>query len=171
MAEPIRLLSYSQVRQRQQRHPLNAEIPTENIVSFPLPTRRWGAPAFAFFASPALTLPNEVRQGPPSRWFGLDAASGRLLFYALCEVVPLPSPTPFESIELAPRPGTFADLEANMARLESVLDAASSAFFSNHSAPGATRQDVEGAFAALVDAPILEQYRALAPDFWAWLES
>src|SRR5215470_12331995 len=85
----VHLLSFSQIRERQKTHPLRqSEVPVEHAVSLPLPTKRWGEPAYAFFASPAFRIPGKpVEQGPPDRWWAVKAHGGAIMIYALWSVV------------------------------------------------------------------------------------
>ena len=73
------LLTYSEARKRQRNHCLRqSEIPVEHAISLPLPTKRWGKPSYAYFASPSLRSPGHpVEQGAPDRWWVTDAHGGK----------------------------------------------------------------------------------------------
>ena len=59
MTQPA-YINYGEIRQRQRTHVLRqTEVPVDHAVSLPLPTLRWGRPAYACFASPAIRRPGQ----------------------------------------------------------------------------------------------------------------
>jgi hypothetical protein len=166
-------LTYRQAREQQRSHPLRlAEVPVEHAVSLPLPTLRWGTPAYAQFAAPALRSPEGPQQeGPPDRWWALDARSGRLLVYALVSAVPFAAGAPLEAVTLPPAGCTLDELRRRHAQLEGVLGGLSPEFFAGRQGDPAARRQAADLLAAVIPAALLGRYRAFAPDFFAWLEA
>ena len=165
-----RPLGYSEVHKKAHAHLLRrAEIPVEHYVSLPLPTCRLGEPCYAFFASPALRRPGQpTRQGAPDRWFALAAHGARLLTYNLCRVVPFGDG--FAEVELPAPAATIAELRQLVTDVDAMGDVLAPEFFADKDAERETAAAFLDALGALVQEPLLAQYRALAPDFFAWLE-
>lgn len=166
-------ISLAEARERMRTHPLRlAEVPIEHAVSMPLPTRRFGLPGFAFFAAAALRQPGKpVHQQPPDRWWVVDAAGGRVLVYALTRVAPFAEGAAWAACELPPVGGTLSELRQRQAEAEKALAPLAAAFFAGAAADAAERRAGLAHLLGLLPPPLLPQYRALAPDFFAWLES
>jgi hypothetical protein len=165
-------LTCTEVRKRLRTHfLLQSEVPTEYALSFPIPTRRWGNPGYALFASPALrVLGRQKEQGAPDRWWVMGAQNGHLLAYALCSAVPFTTEN-WPSSVLSPLTGTIAGLRDATGKLEKSMDAQSSAFFHGEAGIPARLEELKQALTAVLPRELLPQYRALAPDFWNWLEA
>lgn len=174
MSEPARRapVSYRVIRQSFTAHHLRVhEVPVEHAVSLPVPTRRWTLSGYAAFAGPARRVPGESLQlGLPDRWWLIDARSGDLLAYNRTECLPFAAglgtgwvtlPTPHRSI---------AALQEDQRVLDNLMEAAAPDFFAGGTGAPDTRADLAAALAACAGAPVLPWYRALAPDFFRWLE-
>ncbi len=170
-----RHLDYATLRKHQGSSAFRmAEIPIEHSISLGLPTLRWGRPAYAFFAGPALKRPNQpVRQGAPDRWWAVDPRSEHLLAYALVAVLPFAvdgAGADMGTVTLPPPDATIEQMRERLATIESMMDALASQFFNGESASGSARSALAELLTAHIPAPLLPPYRALTPDFWAWLE-
>ncbi|BCM94389.1 hypothetical protein IAD21_06296 [Abditibacteriota bacterium] len=168
-----KILSYSDIRNVQRTHPLQKSlVPVEHAVSLPIPTKRAGHLAYAFFAAPAARQPGKpMRQGAPDRWWLLDAhGSASVIIYALCAVQPFATET-WGAVTLPPVAGSLADLKAALANLESQMNALTPVFFAGDAGDASAKQELSAALMAVLSEPLQPQYRALAPDFFAWLES
>lgn len=166
------ILPYSEIRERIRTHPLRQmEIPVEHAVSLAMPTRRFGAPGYACFASPTTRRVGEpVRQSPPDRWWVLSAQTGHLLIYALVEVQPFAEPE-WTACELPPVLLSVAELRQALEKIEQLLDQVVPEFFAGHAGDRTTHRSLSDLLAVHLPAPILPQYRALAADFFAWLDA
>lgn len=173
MVHSATYLSYKEIRKRQRTDELSqSEIPTEHEVSLPLPTKRWLGPAYAFFASPALRRPGQpMEQGAPDRWWVVDAHGGRLIVYALWEAVAYAKEVNWSSVTLPPVTGNIAEQQEKIAALELLIDTLVPAFFANEAGDASTRKALIEALHAYIPEPLLPQYSALTPDFFAWLEA
>lgn len=166
-------ISLTQARERMRTHPLRlAEVPVEHSVSLPMPTRKWGGPAYAFFAAAAVRRPDRpVEQGVPDRWWVVDALGGRIVVYALTSAVPFAESKNWTAITLPPIEQSVAELRQGQAEVEEVLNGLVPLFFAGDTAPKGERAGALARLFALLPAPLHPQYRALAPDFFAWLEA
>ena len=143
-----------------------AEIPVEHAKSILVPTLRLGFPAYAFFSAPSVHLPGEpVSMGAPGLWGALRADHGRLALFAATDALPMGGPA-LEAVVLPRVSGTVDDLIAAQSRLSDLMDAAAAPFFAGGTPP----EGLAEAFAAVVPDLLLPAYRALAPDFMAFLE-
>jgi hypothetical protein len=166
------LLSYTEIVGLLPRHSLRLkEVPTEHLVSLALPTMRFGEPAYVWFAAPARRRPGEpMRLSPPDRWWALTAHGATLLLYARTVIVPmgLEQEAP-ASAEWRTPPGEDVTARAVRLRaLEAVMATVSQDFFAGRpaTAGAALAAELEAATGGAELAPF---YRAMAPDFWAWL--
>ncbi len=166
---PLPWLPLAELRGRLRTHPLRlSEVPVEFEVSFPVPTRRFGPPAYAWFAGPCVRRPDgPAEHAPPDRWWAIDAATGRLLVYALAAVHPF-ADLPAAPVVVPVPPRSVADQRAAVERLEAALTAAATAFFAG--LPDATRPALREAVGAVLPDGLRPTYRALAPDFFDWLD-
>jgi hypothetical protein len=166
-------MSMTEVSQRQRTHPLRlAEVPVEHAISLPLPTRRWGAPAYACFAAPAVRRPeNPPQQSPPDRWWAMGAKNGRLLAYALCQAVPFADSSGWCTVTLPEVGLSLAELRQALADLEAQVTRLAPVFFNGERGDLAARKALSESLERCLPAPLLPQYRALVPDFFAWLEA
>ncbi len=169
--KPSGLLTFTEARQRLRTHPLRlAEIPQEFAVSLPLPTRRWREPAYAVFAGPAIRRPGQpTEHDPPDRWWVMAAQSGHTLIYALTRVQHF-CDTPCGRVAVSPQ-GTLVEVQQALERAAASLDRLAPLFFVGEPGGADDRRALYQALASLVPPPLLPQYRALTPDFFAWLEA
>ncbi len=168
-----KVLTYSEIRNVQRTHPLlKSQVPVEHAVSLPIPTKYAGRLGYAFFAASASRHPGQpMRQGAPDRWWVFDAhGSASVIIYALCAAQPLGAET-WQAVTLPPIAGTIADLKAALADLEAKMNALTPVFFAGDAGDTRAKQDLSAALKAVLPEPLQPQYRALAPDFFAWLES
>lgn len=167
------ILSYSDIRNIQRTHTLiKSQVPVEHAVSLPIPTKRAGRIGYAYFAAPAARRPGQpVRQGAPDRWWIFDAhGSASVLIYALCQAQPFSSDN-WEAVTLPPIAGTLTDLKAALADFEAQMNALVPAFFADEAGDATAKGNLSAALKTVLSEPLQPQYRALAPDFFAWLES
>jgi hypothetical protein len=168
----IRLLTFTEVRDRMRNHPLRvSEVPVEHAVSLPLPTKRWMEPCYAFFASPALRRPGQpVEQGAPDRWWAMSAHGGRIIIYALAKALPLADEANWETVTLPLMSLTIEELKQVLKHIEELLNELAPSFFAGEAGNTQTRKALAAALLDHLPQPLVPQYRALAPDFFAWLE-
>jgi len=146
------------------------EIPVGHYLSLPVPTLRFRRPAFAFFAAPAIHQPGQSAQAlVPDRWWAVDAATKRLVVYAMDFAMPLVSiPATDDSVADAPDVD-IAMLEEALRNAVSLLDEAGARFFAGAPASAAVAEQL-GRDIALLTPPVLRSfYESIAPDFFAWL--
>jgi len=161
---------YARIRSDQSNGPLRqSEIPIQHALSLPLPTRRFG-PGFALFASPALREPGKPTvQSPPDRWWVVDAKTGHLTLYARVASVPF-CEEPFPTLTLPIPTATVTELRESSRRLNGLMDPISVAFFAGEPAPAEMVGDLKGILTTMLPTPLLQQHRALAQDFFRWME-
>jgi hypothetical protein len=166
------LMSYSELRERQKSNVLmRSEVPIEHAVSLPLPTLKWGEPAYAFFAAPALRTPDApMQQAAPDRWWVLTAHGGRLMIYALAKSIPFPADEVFESVTLPRLSMSRDELRQSLKTMEELLDGLTPQFFAQQAGDEVMRKNLSAMLSEMLPQPLQPQYRALAPDFFAWLE-
>jgi hypothetical protein len=145
------------------------EIPLEHHLSLPLPTQRYGEPAFAFYACPIVREPPAApRCRPPDRHWAFSANSGALLFYAQISVLPLAPPgESWSVVTLEASADTVTALVDQLNALAPIMDRASAAFFDGEGYPHGEQLAEE--FVRTVGRSVLPFYRAMAPDFLGWL--
>jgi hypothetical protein len=165
-------LSYREIRRRMQRHPLRqTEIPTEYEVSLAVPTCRWGKPAYAFFASPVVRrFGQPSRQGPPDRWWAFNAFGGQLLAYNFFDVVPFATEFLWTEVEVFPPAKTVTEIRQLLTDIETMADSLTPDFFGGIPGDIETRQALAKVLRQFLPEPVAEQYRALGPDFFLWLD-
>jgi hypothetical protein len=167
------LLGYARARAEFGSHPLRtSEIPVEHEISLPVPTLRYGAPGYAGFAGPARRRPGQpLRLGAPDRWWALCAGRRGLLAYARTTAVPFTDePLGAEWVEL---PLVTRDPDAigeDLRLLDSLAERAVPGFFGGQRGDAALRGDLLAVLTAHVTPAVIGWYRALAPDFFGWLE-
>lgn len=167
------LLSYSRMLKRVRTHVLlQSEVPVCHAISLPIPTFRSGTAGYAQFASPLQQNASDAPlQGVPDRWWVLSATSARLISYSLYEVNPFAASIAFEPVAVPP---PFAGLEECKQLLQSVQDFADVCvpdFFQRERGNKATRLRLGELLRQQVSRGLESQYRALAPDFFDWLDS
>jgi len=151
------------------------EVPVEFAKSIPLPTLRWGQPAWAVFASPALRLPGHARlQGPPKYYTVISAyvtgEEPQLLLHSRTDAAPLTDDT-LSEVSLPNAAFSLEEVKGAAIALQPLLDAAAKAFFAG-STPGDSadlRKQTIRQFRVLVPFMLWPHYAALVPDFWSWL--
>ncbi|MFB6894180.1 hypothetical protein ACFCX4_33275 [Kitasatospora sp. NPDC056327] len=191
---------YAQARKEFAEHPLRQSyVPLEHYVSTPLPTLRWGGPGYAAFAAPAVRAPRQpLRIDAPDRWWAIGAERPRLLAYALVPAVPFTDAPLGGPVTVTPGGRTLAESREDHRAFDELMDLAAPAFFATGPAaaaePGGTDASAEGAGPAGAAEPAGQRHdptvradlaallplvlprevhpwaRALAPDFFAWLE-
>jgi hypothetical protein len=165
--------AYGAIRSAVGAHPVReAEVPTEGDISLPMPTLRWGMPAYAVFAGPATMMPPEpVELGTPDCWWALDARRLRLLAFAQTEVVPFADNLTPSRVTISAPEGSMDELYDDLDRLGGLMDAAVPAFFAGEPGDPSQRATL---LTELTTVHLFEAepwYRALAPDWFAWLEA
>lgn len=165
-------LSYDEIRKRDAASALRlAEVPVEYAVSLPLPTKRFGRPGYAVFASPAVREPGKpVEQGAPDRWWIIDAHTGHTLLYALCDMLPIAQDTAWKP-EILPSPAaSLEELKTEQVAVAEALNAQAPAFFSDRPGDPSPRHLLLERLQRLLPKVLMPQYRAVAPDFFRWLQ-
>ncbi len=167
------ILTYSEVLARQRAGFLRAsEIPVEAVVSLPIPTLRAGEPGFAFFAVPTSNvLLQPVEQGPPDRWWTVSARNGHLLVYALCRVVPFAPAGDLKGITVPADHRTLAEIRQDASGIEGQMNALAPLFFAGEAGDAEARKALMQLLASHLKEPVLLYYRALAADFFTWLDA
>lgn len=164
-------MNYKDLLKKEAMSPVRlAEVPREHAVSLPLPTKRWGVPGFACFASPALRSPGKpLSQSPPDRWWVVDARNGHLLLFALTTAQPFAVGASWGTVTLPPQTRSLDEMRQDRARLEDLLSEQATQFFRGERGDSSARQKLREALERHVPEALLPQYRALAPDFHEWL--
>jgi hypothetical protein len=168
---PINWLSYSEICRRERAHSLHTtEIPVEHETSWPLPTQRWGMPAYACFAAPALRRPRQPDEiGAPDRWWLLDARHGRLMLYALWRAMPYATGVHWEKVTLPLETRSVGELRELSTRFEQGMNAVIPSFFAGQTGEPQMCAALGEALRAYLPPPLWPCYQALTPDFFAWL--
>jgi hypothetical protein len=168
----VRWLSLTEVRERMKILGLiRSSVPTEHTISFPLPTMRWVGPAYAYFASPTLRRPRQpLQQGVPDRWWIVNAHGGGIIIYALWKALPYATDVQWTAVTLPAETRSIAEQQQEIATIELLMDTLAPAFFMGEPGDAETRKALAEALVAHLPKPLLPQYRALTPDFFAWLE-
>lgn len=149
---------------------MHVDVPIGYAVSLLLPTRRFGFPAYAAFASPSLRDPGKpVTQGPPDRWWLLDARRGSLALFAMCRIYHF-ADTHFETVVLPSPTGTLANLREELADIRTQMDGIVLTFFQGEAGDQATQRKLLAALKSRIPELIWPQYEAIAPDFFLWLK-
>lgn len=166
-------LTFEEIRIRQRSSAVRvAEVPVEHAVSFPLPTLRFGAAAYAAFAAPALRpTDGPAEQGVPDRWWAVDAVAGRLVVYALWQAIPFAEGVAWSPVTLPSLNRSVAEVRKLIADLEGRVAGLAPRFFASEPGDAEARRGLLRALAEFLPAPLQPQYRALVPDFFAWLEA
>lgn len=164
--------SYIQIRKNAMVQQLRLSQMSEAIaMSLPLPTLRLGRPSFVQFAAPAIRRPGKpTHRGIPDRWWAIDAVQGTLLVYTLDALFPFAPQAHWEEYDLAPSGLTIAQSEEHLKMWEIEIDELAPAFFQDELIEANKRRQLLDRAGVMFQPPILEQYRALAPDFFEWLE-
>jgi len=165
-----KLIPYQRLCSEQRRHPLLlSEVPVEFFVSPLLPTRRFGPPGYAAFASATRRIPGKpILQSAPNRWWGFDAATGKLLLYSHCRVFSFAGDKSWAETELAPPPRTLQEQQALFEDLHHHIERSDAPFFFGEELGGNFRAEMRTMFESLFPL-VLPQLSALAPDFFSWL--
>ncbi|WP_327046604.1 hypothetical protein OG320_01495 [Microbispora sp. NBC_01189] len=169
----LRLLPYEQIRKEFTGHPLRqSEVPVEHAVSLPLPTLRWSAPAYAVFAGAARRAPGSPPElSTPDRWWALAASGRHVLAYNLVSAVPFTDDLPPGPVSPATAPRSIAQAREGLRVVGELMDEAAPLFFRGETGAGTLRSDLTEALAAEISPEVRPWYRALVPDFFAWLEA
>jgi len=153
-----------------------SQVAIGHHISFPVPTRRWGRPVWAVFCAPSSARPGVSTVGLPDRWWALDAATGALAAYAFEDIVPVlaaaAGSVAHENGIITLKGGgrSLAEVKSALARLENALGLVSEFFFDGRSAPASSRAEALAALKDTISPELMPFYRALASDFFAWLE-
>jgi len=168
--EQLALISYLSVVAGNRRGATReVDVPIGHAVSLALPTLRYGIPAYAAFASPAVREPEQpVVQGPPDRWWLLDARSGAVAMFALCSLHPF-AKEQFTKVTLPQPVGTVAELRQQLNEIQSLMDKLAPNFLRGEQGEAEVRHQLHRALRARIPQVLWPQYEALAPDFMAWL--
>lgn len=155
-----------------QTHPLILEeITTSHAVSLPLPTLRWRLPAWVQWAAPAVRSPGSpVVQAPPDQWWAVDAIHGRMILFAKVEVWPIPGTQDWKPETLPTLGISLAEYKARLAGVEQRLASLAPLFLSSRPADLADKAACLAALQLYLPVPLQHQYRAIAADFFEWLE-
>lgn len=164
------LTNYIEFRKQQYAHFLyQYEIPTGYYVSLPLPTKRLGTPAYAFFASPSGVHPGHpVNIDAPEMWWAIDAQKGKILLYAQIKVLPF-SKQKFERCVLPKVGRSLEEQEVLLQTLENLLTEAANIFFQNKTIDINLQTSLRKNLGLYLPQVIFPLYKAISPDFFEWL--
>jgi len=165
------IINYAEFRKRQYAHFLcRYEIPTEYFISLPMPTKRFGAPAYALFASPSSMHPGKpVSVDIPQMWWAMDAQTEKILLFAQTKILPV-SKQKLEPCTLPKIERTLDEQETLLKTLESQLTDVSNLFFQNGSVDGNLQFALKETLHAYLPEVIFPFYQAISPDFFDWLK-
>ena len=168
---PSGFVPYGRIRNEQNSGTLRqSEVPIQHALSLPVPTRRFG-PGFASFASPALWEPGKPTvQSPPDRWWTVDAATGHLTLFAKVAALPF-CEEQFPTVTLPLPTATVAELRECSRSLNGLMDPVSAAFFAGEPPPTESIGELQRILTTILAEPLQKQHRALAQDFFEWMES
>ena len=110
-----------------------------------------------------------MRQYPPDRWCLFSASGGRLILYSLNAVVPFVHGVTWEPAAIPAPSMTVSQMRQSVQDIQVLLGALVPHFFSRETGDPDQRKAFQQAFAAFVPEPLLDQYKALASDFFEWL--
>ncbi len=164
--------AFTELREKIRNHPLiQTEIPIEHALSLPLPTKRWGEPAYAVFASPACRIKGEPqKQGAPDRWFLIDPDSMKILLYARYATIPF-SEIAWESVILPQMTLGISELRDRLEKVADRLNELAPQFFEGVDGNNEEKAELNRLLEVIIPQPLFAQYQALVPDFFAWLKS
>ena len=111
-----------------------------------------------------------MRQSPPDRWWAVDARSGHLLLYASTTAFPIAADAHWETVTLPPVESSVEELRQGLAQIEAKMNGLAPAFFAGEADDKAEREALSAALQKILPDPLHPQYRAVAPDFFSWLE-
>ncbi len=173
LAQHSRLMTYTELRGNERVTTLRRlEIPNEHAVSLPLPTKRWGEPAYAFFASPARRRPRQpMEQAPPDMWWAISAVDARLLIYAASSILPYAKDEGWKRVTLPRDTRTLDQAKNDISVIERSIDDLAPAFFEGDRGSESVRHTLIQALVQHVPDLLMPQYLTLVPDFFEWLKS
>jgi hypothetical protein len=165
-------LSYRDARRLFGTHPLRiSEIPVEHAVSLPVPTLRCGAPGYAGFAGPARRVPHAPLQlAAPDRWWVLGGQRRGLLVYCLTAAIPFAAELSPAQVTLPLVTRDLAAVEEDLRMIDVLMDRAAEEFFNARPPSADVGSDLLAVLTAHVSQAVMGWYRALAPDFFGWLD-
>jgi hypothetical protein len=165
-------LPFGDIRAKFAAHPVRrTEVPVEHSISLPLPSLRWGQPVFAGFAGPAWRVPGQpLELSTPDRWWALGPDGIELVVYARTSVVPFGDVPTGGRIQVSPLGRSLAEAQQDLLMLDELMNNAVPVFLSGTPGTEPMRADLAAAFAVVVPAETTPWYRALVPDFFAWLD-
>jgi hypothetical protein len=168
------LLSYADARVALGRHPLRSrDVPVEHELSLPVPSTRWGGPAYAVFAGAATRRPGTPKQlAVPDRWWAVDARSGALIAYSATAAVPFTDADLGGPTSVASSGQPVRTVLNKQELLGELMDQVVPGFL-DPALPLAAHLigDLRNLWRELTPEGAAGWYRALAPDFFGWLES
>lgn len=166
------LLNYSDFHKKLVSSPvIFNELPVGHYISLPLPTKRWKQPGYAFFANPAIFLPDKSRRfSIPDRWWLMNAYTGHLVFYSLYSIMPFSNELNWQETIVPFEYMSIQDAKSKLATIELLMDTLVSAFFTSEVVSVNTRQSLLTTLLSYFPQPLANQYRAVAADFFDWLE-
>lgn len=165
-------LSYDQIRKNQTvQHLRFNQMPEAYFISMPMPTLRLGKAAFVQFAGPAVRTPGKpVFRAAPDRWWALDAKTGYLLLYSMDNIFSFASGMRWDGQEVTPSGLTIAQAEEYLREWEIEMNELAPLFFRDIPGDVSRRKKVLNQASIMFDQRVLDQYHAVAPDFFEWLE-
>lgn len=141
-----------------------------------LPTRRWGEAVYAMFSCPALILPDvDEPPGPPDRWAAFETRRGSLRCFSFTDITSF-ADEPVKATQPRPAPSgqrqSIEEAETNLAEIDRLLALLAPAFLSGteHSGTEADKTALLTELETWSYGDMLGWERALAPDFFRWLQ-
>jgi len=146
------------------------EIPVEHTVSLPLPTLRFHTPAYVAFAAPAIRKPGRpMLHDAPDRWWAVSPESGHLIFYARTNAAPIEGAEHFSRQEIPP-PTSLETLQATQKDIAFLMNVLAPIFFGRDDGDPTMRHRISELLGKVIPSVLLPLYRAVAGDFFSWLE-
>src|SRR5262249_6039773 len=126
---------------------------------------------YASFSSPAVRRPGQpIQQAPPAAWWLLDAESGHVAIFAARDALDFADGAAWERVTLPRVERGIDELRDELALLDTLADGVVPDFLAGRPGGPAQRRAFAERLVAQIPAPLLPQHRALAPDFFDWLE-
>jgi len=85
--------------------------------------------------------------------------------------VPMAGDANWQKVTLPPVERTVDELRQTLAQIEEKMNGLAPTFFAGEAGDRAARAELAHLLSQILPDPLLPQYRALAPDFFAWLDA
>lgn len=145
---------------------------TTSIISFALPTLRWGEPAYTQFTYSAFKEPTGYMVEPPYYWWAINAKNGYLMIATSFSLFPFTDKGILTKSEIIPpQPWTVKEQDAKIEKIINLIKLLAPDFFNTSEGDSVKRKDLLVALNEYFSSPVLMSlYRGISPDFFVWLE-